>query len=142
LNPQREEIESLVRELAPGYGLDAEVVLRQIEAESSFRQDAVSSCGARGLMQITAICAEDLKKRFGIEVNPADWRQNISGGMAFLAYLKRKYGDYSKALAAYNWGEGHLDKLLRDHPKDWEGRLPQETANYLLKILDGKPQSV
>ena len=44
-------------------------------------------------------------------------------------------GDYRKACAAYNWGEGNLQKCINKHGDNWDRHLPGETANYLQEIF-------
>jgi soluble lytic murein transglycosylase-like protein len=129
MNPTRTEIEQFIRWLAPQFGLDAELHLRQCHAESNFNQAAISPCGAVGLMQLMPATAAELK------VDPKDWRQNVTGALKYMARLKAKYGEYPKALAAYNWGGGHLDKCIAAHGDKWREHLPAETSAYLLKIL-------
>jgi soluble lytic murein transglycosylase-like protein len=131
MNPTRAEIEALIRILAPGHGLDPEAAIRQCEAESSFSQAARSGCGAIGLFQLMPATAASLK------VNPSDWRENIAGGLKYMGLLKHQYGSLAKALAAYNWGPGHLNQLLAAHPDEWREHLPDETARYLTRILGG-----
>jgi hypothetical protein len=59
-----------------------------------------------------------------------------------VARLYGKYhGDLAKALAAYDWGEGNLDKLLKTHSGDWmkvplkSGGAPDETLAYIAKFV-------
>jgi soluble lytic murein transglycosylase-like protein len=129
MKPTREEVEALIRQLAPGQKLDAEAAIRQCAAESSFDQDARSTCGAIGLMQLMPATAVSLK------VDPHDWEQNLAGGLKYMGLLQHQYGSYPKALAAYNWGPGHMNRLLEEHPADWRAHLPAETAHYLNRIL-------
>jgi soluble lytic murein transglycosylase-like protein len=49
--------------------------------------------------------------------------------------LKRYSGDNRKALAAYNWGMGNLDKDIAAHGDKWEQFAPKETQNYIGKIM-------
>ncbi|OUE47281.1 hypothetical protein BZY94_06145 [Burkholderia territorii] len=53
----------------------------------------------------------------------------------YVSSLKKKYGgDIRKALAAYNWGPGNLDKDIAKNGSGWESGLPNETKKYLAKI--------
>ena len=93
-------------------------------AESNFNAGAVSAKNAQGLMQLIP----DTARRFGVK-NLLDPVQNIRGGMAYLRWLLAYYeGDVSLALAAYNAGEGAVDRYLGVPPF-------AETRNYVLKIL-------
>ena len=49
--------------------------------------------------------------------------------------LKKYHGEVAKALAAYNWGAGNLDRDIRNNGSDWQSHLPSETAKYIAKVL-------
>jgi hypothetical protein len=49
-----------------------------------------------------------------------------------LRYYK---GDTQKATAAYNYGEGNLDKVIQKHPQNWQNNLNSETSGYLRKMF-------
>ncbi|MGQ9369959.1 lytic transglycosylase domain-containing protein [Azospirillum sp. A39] len=100
------EIVRLVEGMAPRYGLDPALVLAVIRVESAFRSDAVSPKEAAGLMQLIPETAE----RFAVK-DVFDAEDNIRGGMKYLRWLLAYFrGDVSLALAAYNAGEGAVDK--------------------------------
>lgn len=121
--PNRPEIEQWVRIRAPAYGLDPELVLAVIEAESNFNPRAHSAKDARGLMQLIP----DTARRFGVS-DSWDPAQNMHGGMAYLQWLMRLFeGDVPRVLAAYNAGE----KAVESH----HGIPPYpETRNYVRRI--------
>jgi len=103
-------------------GLPPELVAAVIEAESDFRPRLVSNKNALGLMQIVPetgrlMGAEDL-------FNPTE---NIAAGTKYLRYLLDRFPDQRVALAAYNAGEGNVEKF---------GCIPpfQETINYLRRV--------
>ena len=84
--------------------------------------------GPQGPMQVSAAAALDVGggDRF-------DMRENRMLGRAFLAKLYERYGNWPDAIAAYNWGPGHLDQWIANgRPTD---ALPLETARYMLKVL-------
>jgi soluble lytic murein transglycosylase-like protein len=133
MNPTKEQVEDLIRQLAPAHDLDSELICRQCEAESGFRQEAVSRCGALGLMQLMPATAKEL------HVNPEIWTENVEGGIRFMARMMFRFGnDPAKALAAYNCGPGRLAGLLEVFGLEWREHLPDETKNYLDKILKTK----
>ncbi len=89
--------------------------------------------GAEGIAQIMPATAKDP----GYGVMPA--RDNSpEEAMRFqsdyMNALNNKYQDPQKALAAYNYGPGSMDKLIAKHGDEWKNNLPTETSNYLKKI--------
>ncbi len=113
-----------IRSAAVDNGVDPGLVTAVIAAESNFDPRALSPKGAQGLMQLMPATADDLGVR---DVwNPDD---NIRGGTAHLARLLGKYDDdASLALAAYNAGEGTVDR---------HGGVPpfRETQQYVSRVL-------
>lgn len=104
-------------------GVPVALLTAVIRAESSFRPTAVSAKGAQGLMQLMPATAE----RFKVQ-NAFDPAQNIRGGSRYLAWLYHRYQHWPLALAAYNAGEGAVDRY---------GGMPpyRETRDYVHKVL-------
>jgi soluble lytic murein transglycosylase-like protein len=128
--PTKEEVILYIRTLCGGLRLNPDLAIRQCERESAFDQDAVSPCGAIGLMQLMPATATWLK------VDPHVWQANVKGALQFMQSLLIQYKwDYAKALAAYNWGPGNLNKAIKAHGDAWRTALPKETADYLTFIL-------
>ena len=95
-----------------------------IHAESAFNPSAVSPKGAMGLMQLM----KSTSRRFSVR-NPFNPEDNINGGVKFLSYLIKKYkGNLRLVLAAYNAGEGTVQKYRGVPPY-------RETQNYITKVL-------
>src|SRR5207249_2601250 len=93
-----------VRAAARAHGVDPLLVLAVIRQESLFEPEAVSSAGARGLMQLLPATARQLAGADAAAL--ADVATNIDLGTRLLARLLRQYGGATvKALAAYNGGE-------------------------------------
>jgi hypothetical protein len=129
-NADRGWVEDGVRSRAPDYGLDPELVLAVIAAESAFDPAAESPKGAKGLMQLMPATA----RRFGVRDiwDPTD---NLHGGMAYLRWLLRHYrGDVTLTLAAYNAGEGAVARY---------GGVPpyQETRHYIRRVRQDYPEA-
>jgi len=123
------EIQAMVRALAPAYGLAPDLVLAVIQAESAFDPNALSPKGAQGLMQLIPATAE----RFGV-TGPFDPQENLRGGMAYLRWLLSHFrGDVRLAVAAYNAGEGAVERH-RGVPSY------EETRNYVRRVLSLYPQ--
>ena len=117
-------ISSYVLLTANEYRLEPALVLAVMAAESNFDPAAASAKNAQGLMQLIPETA----RRFGVR-NILDPAQNIRGGMAYLRWLLAYFeGDMALALAAYNAGEGAVERYYGVPPF-------AETRNYVLKIL-------
>lgn len=103
-------------------------LVETVKALENSAANAVSPKGAMGVMQLMPGTAA----QYGA-TNPFDPVQNLNAGAKYLAHLEDRYhGDIAKVLAAYNYGEGRLDKLISEHPKDWGQQLPRETRQYLM----------
>ena len=122
-SPARRQVKEWVYDLAPAYGLDADLVLAVIQAESGFNSRARSPKNAQGLMQLIPATAE----RFGV-TDIMDPIQNLHGGMAYLRWLLAFFqGDVRLALAGYNAGEKAVER--------YKGVPPYaETRAYVAKI--------
>lgn len=119
-------LRDLITQQAQAMGVDPSIALAVAQTESGTNQWTASgnlvtsSAGAIGVFQLMPLTAQ------GLGVNPADVNQNIQGGLTYLKQLYDKYGDWSTALAAYNFGPGNVDSGA-----NW----PTETINYVKKIL-------
>lgn len=118
-------IATLVLKLAPEYRVQPGLALAIMKAESNFDAAALSPKNAMGLMQLIPETAE----RFNVK-DAYDPKQNIRGGLAYLRWLLAYYeGNVHLVAAAYNAGEGTVDKYLGVPPFD-------ETRNYVRRVLD------
>lgn len=113
-----------INENARKYKIDSNFIKAVITAESCFRRKALSHKGAMGLMQLIP----DTAKRFGVK-NSYDAGQNIRGGVKYLRFLFDRYkGDLKKIIAAYNAGEGKVDRHKGIPPY-------KETKQYVKNVL-------
>lgn len=129
-----------VRQLKPIFAAQSipEELVWIAEVESSFDPRARSPKGAAGLYQLMPATA----KRFGLRTSPFDQRlkpEQCAGAAArYLHYLHRHYKDWRLALAAYNAGEGTVDKLLaKKKIKSFDSistRLPAETQMFVPRV--------
>ena len=118
-------IEKHIHRAARKYSVDPLLVKAVIQAESNFDHLAVSSKGAKGLMQLMPETIQDMQVR-----DPFDPADNIRGGTRYLRQMLNAFqGDVSLALAAYNAGPEIVRKL---------GRVPSypETQGYVRNVLD------
>jgi soluble lytic murein transglycosylase len=139
--------DDIIRQQSAAKGLDPSLVAAVIYAESNFR-DQTSSAGARGLMQITPATAHYIARLSGgtafQQGDLATPQVNISYGAYYLRYLLKRYGDNTVlALAAYNGGEGNVDRWIvavstaqRSFGID---QIPfAETREYVGRVLDAR----
>jgi soluble lytic murein transglycosylase len=136
--------EDIIRQQARDKGLDPALIAAVIYTESRFRPGQVSHAGAQGLMQITPGTAREIARKSGgtqFEIRDLDTPQvNISYGAWYLRYLLGRYGgNATLALAAYNGGEGNVDRWV-DEAQQRErdlaiGEIPfPETRHYVRAV--------
>lgn len=111
------------------FGLPTNLLARIAQQESSFLPaiitgERVSAAGAVGMMQIVprwhpGITLEDIK-------NP---ERAVPYAANYLAQLRRQFGNWRDAIAAYNWGPGNVSKWVKAGRDP--NRLPEETRNYV-----------
>jgi soluble lytic murein transglycosylase-like protein len=106
------------------YEVDPRLVKAIIATESCFDKKAISSVGARGLMQLMPATAKELGVKDSFDSN-----QNIRGGIKYFSQMLTRFNDNTElALAAYNAGPGAVEKY---------GGIPPytETKGYVKKVL-------
>ncbi|MDO4696924.1 MAG: transglycosylase SLT domain-containing protein [Neisseria sp.] len=132
------------------YHISNEVAKRNMPAEiallpfieSAFVTKAKSHVGASGLWQFMPATG----RHYGLEQTPMyDGRHDIyaatNAALNYLEYLHRLFGDWSLALAAYNWGEGNVGRAINRalaqglEPTYENLKMPAETRNYVPKLL-------
>ncbi|MCR4924912.1 MAG: lytic transglycosylase domain-containing protein [Clostridiales bacterium] len=116
-------LEDIFQKAAKTYGVDVNLLKAVAKTESGFDTQAVSSCGAQGIMQLMP----ETSKELGV-TDPFDAEQNIMGGAKCLKQKLDEFGDTKLALAAYNAGSGAVKKY---------GGIPpyKETQNYVKKVM-------
>ena len=115
----------LLRGAGERYALNPALLAAVVRAESAFDPRAVSHKGAQGLMQLMPATAQ----RFGLRSSEVfEPEKNIDAGTRYLSWLAERYdGDLASVLAAYNAGEGTVDR--------YKGVPPyRETRTYLKRI--------
>jgi soluble lytic murein transglycosylase-like protein len=121
--PRRAEYDALIRETASAFHVPPALVKAVIAAESAFDPGAVSRKGAQGLMQLMPMTAAGL----GVG-DPLEPSENVRGGVNYLREMIDRYGDLTRALAAYNAGPAAVDRY---------GGVPpyRETRDYVARVL-------
>lgn len=124
LSPVRRRIADLIRRHATRSGVDVRIALAVAMAESNLDALAVSPKNAQGVMQLIP----GTQERFGV-ADAFDPESNIRGGLAYLRWLKARFdGDWPLVVAAYNAGEGAVDR--------YQGIPPfRETQAYVRRVL-------
>ena len=123
-------------------GMPTELALLPV-IESAFNPQAMSSANAAGLWQFVPGTGKDFDLRQNMFKD--ERRGVIASTDAALSYLQRLYtmfGDWPLALAAYNWGEGNVQRAIKKNqelgkPTDFESLaelMPLETRNYVPKL--------
>ncbi len=116
---------NLIAQAAARHQVDEKLLHAVIQTESAYNASAVSSAGARGLMQLMPATAS----RFGV-VDITDPQQNIDGGTRYLRHLMNLFPhSLDLAIAAYNAGENSVIKYNNSIPP-----YP-ETQNYVRQVL-------
>lgn len=115
--------------------IDEALIYSVIKAESGFKSDAVSHKGAMGLMQVMPDTAVWINEKYELKIewlNLLDPEINIKIGVKYLKYLSGKYDKTEYIIAAYNAGEGNMDKWI-NADKDIAFK---ETRIYTDKVLE------
>lgn len=118
-----ESIDLMIFREGERQGVDPRLLHAVIFQESRYKTNAESHAGAQGLMQMMPATA----RRFAVE-NTSGTKANVAAGTKYLRWLLKRFdGSVELALAAYNAGEGSVDK--------YDGIPPyRETQNYVRKI--------
>lgn len=134
-----------------GDGIEPALALAVIRQESAFWPQAVSSAGARGLMQLMPATAKHVAKTYKVAYAHRrlieDPHYNVRLGTAYLAQMVRDFdGSYILALAAYNAGPSRVRQWIKELGRpghslvdaiDWIESVPfGETRNYIQRVLE------
>ena len=119
----RAQVSRAVAEEARRAGYDPLLILAIIDVESEFDVDAVSSRGARGLMQIQPVTLHWFAEKQGLRLTKeemaADPALCVRLGIRYLRALQDRFGgDLSMARMAYNAGPDRIRQAIREHGLD------------------------
>ena len=127
---------------AQEQGLDEALVHAVVEAESGRDWRAESAAGAKGLMQVTPIALEDVKRLEGIDDGDLfEVDYNLRVGTLYLAYLLERFeGDIALAVAAYHMGPTAVARGQRKYPHLSSREMIEkhggpQTRAYVTKVL-------
>jgi len=121
---ENKTMDEIFQEASERFNVPVDLLKAIGKQESNFNANAVSRCGAQGVMQLMPATAKEL----GV-TDAFDAEQNIMGGAKYISSLLKKYeGNTTLALAAYNAGSGNVRKY---------GGIPpfEETQNYVKKVM-------
>lgn len=126
LFPKAAPYEDAINTAQNKYGIPENYLAKLLNAESAFRADIISgqkrsSTGATGIAQFMPATAADLG------INPTDPIQSIDASGKYLSQLYAKFGNWTEAIAAYNWGQGNVERKGL-------AKAPKETVDYVQKI--------
>lgn len=131
-----------ITQAAQEFELSKALVLAVIRAESDFQQDALSPVGAVGLMQLmpeTFIFLTEEKLCENLDPDSIwDPEINIRYGTYYLSYLLSRFSHLSTALAAYNAGEGNVERWLQEQRATDQllTEIPfAQTKQYVARVL-------
>lgn len=135
----------MIQQKAQERELDPYLILALIRQESLFNPQARSPASALGLMQLLPSTASRIARQIG--VSPPSNEQllqpeiNLALGTQYLRDLLQRYSnDWLKAIAAYNAGEGAVDRwekeILTEDPEEFVERIPYlETRGYVKLVM-------
>ena len=129
----------VVKSYCEAYGVPVTLALAVIKTESNFKEDAVSSAGACGLMQLMPATFEAIFSELSRDGDIFDPSHNIHAGVRYLWQMHERYGNWRVALAAYNAGPVRVDEWLKDPAYSLDGEtlreIPfRETRNYVSRV--------
>ncbi|HEX8502285.1 MAG TPA: lytic transglycosylase domain-containing protein [Pyrinomonadaceae bacterium] len=120
------DLDLVIARTGRNLGVDPRLIHAVIWQESKYKPSAESHAGAQGLMQLMPAAAQ----RFGCE-DRNDAEQNVKAGTKYLRWLLKRFdGNVTLALAAYNAGEGNVDK--------YEGVPPFGETQAYVRIITGR----
>ncbi len=109
--------------------------------ESAFNPQAMSSARASGMWQFMPATGKDYELKQNLfRDDRRDLLASTRAALDYLQRLHRMFGDWHLALAAYNWGEGNVQRAIKRNisaglPTDYLSlRMPDETRNYVPKL--------
>lgn len=120
---------AVAEKAAADAGIPPVYFVRQIQQESGFNPNAVSVTNAQGIAQFEPYTAS------GLGINPWDPNSALPGAARLMASYYHRYGNYAKALGAYNAGSGSVQSAVYACGMNWLSCMPGQTQNYVYRIM-------
>ncbi|HPY75660.1 MAG: lytic transglycosylase domain-containing protein [Planctomycetes bacterium] len=144
-------LDSIIQEEARHFSIDSVLLKSIIQAESSGKQNVISSKGAQGLMQIMPATAKELAHELKIDLDKENIftpHINIRLGAYYISkLLKRFQGDVIAVLASYNTGPTRVARWLRENPGNStediiQNKASKETNQYIQRVMRNYKQNL
>ncbi len=124
----------LAAQYAIAAGIPPALFQQQIKVESGYNPNAVSPAGAIGIAQFMPATAAGLTP----PLDPTDPVASLAAAAQYMASKTKQFGgDYKKALASYNAGDGAVNAAVAAHGDNWLQFMPSETFKYVQSITGG-----
>ena len=131
------ELSQLILDKSEEIGVSPSLILAMIEVESTFKPCAISSVGAKGLMQVMPyriLGRDQAKEQYAFQYHKFyDPHWNIAFGADYFGTLLQRFGSIEKALSAYNLGPTRLSYRLRANQyngSNYARRVMQRVKKY------------
>jgi hypothetical protein len=138
----RQQLAQAISEEARRAGYDPLLILAVIDVESDFEEDAVSSKGAKGLMQIRPSTLYFLAQKEGLKLSreevAADPALCVRLGIRYLKSLEDRFGDLEMALMAYNAGPSRIRQAVRGNELEYFRRYPRMVLRDFERFKEGE----
>ncbi len=125
----RSQYVAMAEQDASAVGISPTYFVNQINLESGFNPNAGSPSGAEGIAQFMPGTAA------GLGIDPWNPVQALNAAAHVMANAYHTYGDYAKALGAYNAGSGTLQNAVNSCGAKWLSCMPAQTQNYVAIIM-------
>jgi hypothetical protein len=120
---------AVAEQAAMAAGIPYVYFVRQIQQESGFNPNAVSVTNAEGIAQFEPYTAA------GLGINPWNPNDALRGAARLMAGYYHQYGNYAKALGAYNAGPGAVQGAVYSCGMYWLSCMPAQTKDYVYRIM-------
>jgi transglycosylase-like protein with SLT domain len=120
---------AVAEQAAVNAGIPPVYFVRQIQQESGFNPNAVSVTNAQGIAQFEPYTAS------GLGINPWDPNSALPGAARLMANYYHQYGNYAKALGAYNAGPGGVQSAVYSCGMYWLSCMPAQSRDYVYRIM-------